>query len=200
MRLLLPHVCMQESLDREQLKLGQHLRQEIKARKAGEKTLNDSLAAAAAAAAADLAALAGKTDASVMRLREKCEGLLAQQKRAQEQQAGLVGDCAALQQVRESTTQPVFGRVGYAQGPRSCTPIAQTASLNNSCMTVGFWYAAPCVVTPCIATAPSVQTLLEACMCCCPVGSQGAAAPGAGCHLSTDHQPVTGGCTVAAAA
>lgn len=89
----------QESLDREQLKLGQHLRQEIKARKAAEKTINDSLAAAAAAAAADLAALAGKTDASMARLREKCEGPVAQQKRAQEQQAGLAGECSTLQQV-----------------------------------------------------------------------------------------------------
>lgn len=91
---------MQESLDREQLKLGQHLRQEIKARKAAEKALNDSLAAAAAAAAADLAALAGKTDTGMARLREKCEGLAAQQKAVQERQAALAGECSVLQQVR----------------------------------------------------------------------------------------------------
>jgi hypothetical protein len=113
----------QESLDREQLKLGQHLRQEIKARKAAEKTINDSLAAAAAAAAADLAALAGKTDASAFRLRERCEGLAAQQKRAQEQHAGLAGECSALQQVggphqadHSSATQcDVWGSSGAVQ-------------------------------------------------------------------------------------
>lgn len=93
-------VWPQEALDQEQLKLGQHLRQEIKARKAAEKATNDSLAAAAAAAAADLSALAGRTDASLARLREKSDGLAAQQKQAQEQQARLVGECSALQQVR----------------------------------------------------------------------------------------------------
>lgn len=91
---------MQEFLDREQLKLGQHLRQEIKARKAGEKTINDSLAAAAAAAAADLAAMAGKTDAGLGRLRERCERLEGAQQRSQEAQAVLAADCSALRQVR----------------------------------------------------------------------------------------------------
>lgn len=61
--------------------------------------MKDSLAAAAAAAAADLSALAGKTDASFARLRERSEGLAAQQKQAQEQQARLAGECSALQQV-----------------------------------------------------------------------------------------------------
>lgn len=95
----LPFPTNQESLDREQLKLGQHLRQEIKARKASEKTSNDSLAAAAAAAAADLAALAARTDGSLSRLRDKVEGLVQQQKQAQERQAVLAGDHTALQQV-----------------------------------------------------------------------------------------------------
>jgi hypothetical protein len=90
---------VQEFLDREQLKLGQHLRQEIKARKAGEKTINDSLAAAAAAAAADLAAMAGKTDAGLGRLRDKCEGLVAAQQRSQEAQGALAADRSALRQV-----------------------------------------------------------------------------------------------------
>jgi hypothetical protein len=65
--------------------------------------MKDSLAAAAAAAAADLSALASKTDASFARLRERSEGLAAQQKQAQEQQARLAGECSALQQVRWAT-------------------------------------------------------------------------------------------------
>ena len=87
-------------MDREQQKLGQHLRQEIKARKAAEKTINDSLAAAAAAAAADLAALAAKTEASLSKLRDKCDGLMQEQQHVQEKQTSIAGDCTALQQVR----------------------------------------------------------------------------------------------------
>lgn len=90
-------------MDREQLKLGQHLRQEIKARKAAEKSINDSLAAAAAAAAADVAALATKTEASLTKLTQTCERLDAEQQRARDQQAGLAGNCTALQQVRMIT-------------------------------------------------------------------------------------------------
>jgi hypothetical protein len=91
--------CPQESLDREQLKLGQHLRQEIKARKASEKSLSDSLASAAAAAAADVAKLAGKTDSSLARLRGVCAGLAEQQKQGQKQQAIVAEYCSALQKV-----------------------------------------------------------------------------------------------------
>lgn len=100
--------AVQEFLDREQLKLGQHLRQEIKARKAGEKTINDSLAAAAAAAAADLAAMAGRTDAGLGRLRERSERLEAAQTRSQEAQAGLAADCSVLRQVRLRAATGLF--------------------------------------------------------------------------------------------
>lgn len=86
-------------MDREQQKLGQHLRQEIKARKAAEKATNDSLAAAAAATASDLAARATKSDASLAKLRERCQGLDKQQQRVQEQQVALVAEQTALQQV-----------------------------------------------------------------------------------------------------
>lgn len=90
---------MQESLDREQQKLGQHLQQEIKARKAREKALADSLTAAAAAAAADVAALAAKSEASLVQLTKKSEGLAGQQEHMQERQQQLAGTCDALQRV-----------------------------------------------------------------------------------------------------
>jgi hypothetical protein len=71
--------------------------------------MKDSLAAAAAAAAADLSVLAGKTDVSFARLRERSEGLAAQQKKAQEQQARLAGECLAMQQVGADSHVVKFG-------------------------------------------------------------------------------------------
>lgn len=98
-------------MDREQQKLSQHLRQEIKARKAAEKATNDSLAAAAAATASDLAALATKSDASLAKLRERCQGLDKQQQRGQEQQAALAAEQTALQQVSTSHEHSNTGHV-----------------------------------------------------------------------------------------
>jgi hypothetical protein len=98
--------CPQESLDREQLKLGQHLRQEIKARKATEKSLSGSLASAAAAAAADVAKLAGRTDTGFARLRDVCAGLAEQQKQGQKQQTLVADNCSALQKVGALCTVP----------------------------------------------------------------------------------------------
>lgn len=89
----------QESLDRDQQKLGQHLRQEIKARKAAEHQINQSVAAAAAAAAADLAALANKVDTSVAQLRDRIDGLAQVQKQTCERHTSLASDQCGLQQV-----------------------------------------------------------------------------------------------------
>jgi hypothetical protein len=91
---------LQESLDRERVKLEEVLKAEIKARKHHDKALADGMAAAEAKAAAELAALAQKCEAAVAALEKKSEGLAYGQQQLAGKQSELAGNCQALDKVR----------------------------------------------------------------------------------------------------
>jgi hypothetical protein len=90
---------VQESLDRERVKLEEVLKAEIKARKHHDKALADGLAAAEAKAAAELAALAQKCDAAMAGLEKKSEGLTLNQQQLGQKQVELAGSCQVLDKV-----------------------------------------------------------------------------------------------------
>jgi hypothetical protein len=90
---------LQESLDRERVKLEEVLKAEIKARKHHDKALADGLAAAEAKAARELAALAEKCEAAVAGLEKKSEGLAQGQQQLARKQTELAGSCQELDKV-----------------------------------------------------------------------------------------------------
>lgn len=90
---------MQESLDRERVKLEDVLKAEIKARKNHDSALESAVTAAADKAAADLAGLAQKCEADLALLVTKCEGLAQGQQQLAQRQAELAGDCQELGKV-----------------------------------------------------------------------------------------------------
>jgi hypothetical protein len=107
---------LQESLDRERVKLEEVLKAEIKARKHHDKALADGLAAAEAKAAAELAALAQKCEVAMAGIEKKSEGLALGQQQLGQKQAELSGSCQALDKVRRCCSFQ-FVAQGCKHGP-----------------------------------------------------------------------------------
>jgi hypothetical protein len=96
---------LQESLDRERLRLEEVLKAEIKARKSNNNALSDAIAGAAASAAANLDRLTEKFETATAGLSKKCEVLLEGQRKLHGRQEELAGSCQSLTQVSPHATR-----------------------------------------------------------------------------------------------
>eukprot|EP00775_Hariotina_reticulata_P002961 gene2961-3246_t len=89
---------MEESLDRERLRLEEVLKAEIKARKSNNKALSDAIRGSAASAAANLDSLTEKCETATVALSKKCDVLLEGQRKLYGRQEELAMSCQTLTQ------------------------------------------------------------------------------------------------------